>query len=227
MDSRNITNGSSIVEVSKEVFHAKIISGFVLLIATSVFTFVPAYFVRRAVVNPLSVNSSQSGRSRRSGKWKRHLLSAFNCFAGGVFISAGLLHVFVDADEDVKTALVTRGIDTEFPLTMFIMLCGVFLILSIEKFADFVAKQTSSNPSLRPLLSGSQSQYDVEFANNKPFTPAPTQSENDETFEAEAITSHSNIVRPTHSTLQSIVLVIALSVHSVFEGLALGLQVSV
>lgn len=223
MDPLNITNGSSTAETSKEIFSAKIISGSILLIATSLATLIPAYFVRRTVVNPLVVN--EENRRTRPSQWKKHAVSAFNCFAGGVFISAGLLHVFVDAEEDVNAGLKLRGIETEFPVTMFIMLCGVFLLLAIEKMADYIAKMRSGNPSFEPLMSSSHRQYDIEFAKNKPFAQAEDRSQAEEAFEAEAITSHSNIVRPTHSSLQSIVLAIALSVHSVFEGMALGLQV--
>lgn len=61
------------------------------------------------------------------------VVSCFNCFAAGVFVSTGLMDVLPDAIEEVEKGLKLSGSNTSFPLAPFFMLVGFFVMLTIEQ----------------------------------------------------------------------------------------------
>jgi solute carrier family 39 (zinc transporter), member 1/2/3 len=67
------------------------------------------------------------GSMRNSQK----IFSLGNAFAGGIFLGAGLLHMFPDARDSFKTILGSY----DFPWVSLICACGFLLILFIEKVA--------------------------------------------------------------------------------------------
>uniref|UniRef100_T1II12 Uncharacterized protein n=1 Tax=Strigamia maritima TaxID=126957 RepID=T1II12_STRMM len=155
----------------------------------------------------------------------RRLISFLSCFGGGVFLAASLLDLLPDVRvvfEDIKHEF---NIETNFPLVEFVVSIGFFIVFIIEQVV-LAYKENSEQitPSERErLISQPVSSYnsidDGSFA-------APTSI--NKTVEGEH--DHSSLILSlhedpsSHSTLRTMILLTALSLHSIFEGLAIGLQ---
>lgn len=63
------------------------------------------------------------------------ILGLLNCLAGGVFLGACFLDLFPDVKEAIDGATHDLGIHSHFPIAEFIMLYGLFMVLSIEQIA--------------------------------------------------------------------------------------------
>ncbi|KAK1160819.1 zinc transporter ZIP1-like [Acipenser oxyrinchus oxyrinchus] len=135
----------------------------------------------------------------------RLVQSLVSCFAGGVFLSACLLDIIPDYLSDIAEELQARGIDTNFPLAEFIMASGFFLILILERLVlDYSGRRSGETT---PLLSPSGHAHG--------FHPHR---------DVESSGQHVHVDFHAHSSFRSFILFLSLSLHSVFEGLAIGLQ---
>ncbi|XP_067127742.1 zinc transporter ZIP1-like [Centruroides vittatus] len=92
---------------------------------------------------------------------------------------------------------------SSYPIAEFVMIFGFLLVLIIEQI---VLSYKESIPELQPLLGHSHSMQNEEEVNNHTHT------------------DHNKSV--SHSSLRTLLLVFALSLHSIFEGLAIGLQMN-
>ncbi|XP_076880982.1 zinc transporter ZIP1 [Brachyhypopomus gauderio] len=139
----------------------------------------------------------------------RIVLSFISCFAGGVFLAACLLDVIPDYLSDINGELNLRQLDIDFPLAEFIMACGFFAVLIIERLVLSCSHHhgEESAPLLIPdghahgHAHGSQSINSMESSGH-----------------------HVHVDLQAHSSFRSFMLFLSLSLHSVFEGLAIGLQ---
>ncbi|KAI7814421.1 zinc transporter ZIP1 [Triplophysa rosa] len=136
------------------------------------------------------------------------VLSFVSCFAGGVFLSACLLDIIPDYLSDIHEELQIRGLDNGFPLAEFIMACGFFTVLILEKIVmSFRERHRGEEraPLLAPVghghADGHHSLNDLEGSGH-----------------------HVHVDLHAHSSFRSFMLFLSLSLHSVFEGLAIGLQ---
>lgn len=135
----------------------------------------------------------------------RLVQSLVSCFAGGVFLSACLLDIIPDYLSDIAEELQARGIDANFPLAEFIMASGFFLILILERLVlDYSGRRSEETT---PLLSPSGHAHG--------FHPHR---------DVESSGRHVHVDFHAHSSFRSFILFLSLSLHSVFEGLAIGLQ---
>ncbi|KAK2913403.1 hypothetical protein Q8A67_001802 [Cirrhinus molitorella] len=138
----------------------------------------------------------------------RAVLSFVSCFAGGVFLSACLLDIIPDYLSDIHEELQKQGLDEGFPLAEFIMACGFFTVLILEKMV-LSCTEGHRNEETAPLLApaghghaqGRHSLNDLEGSGH-----------------------HVHVDLHAHSSFRSFMLFLSLSLHSVFEGLAIGLQ---
>nr|WLQ25288.1 solute carrier family 39 member 1 [Ctenopharyngodon idella] len=138
----------------------------------------------------------------------RAVLSFVSCFAGGVFLSACLLDIIPDYLSDIHEVLRKQGLDEGFPLAEFIMACGFFTVLILEKMV-LSCTEGRRNEETAPLLApaghghahGRHSLNDLEGSGH-----------------------HVHVDLHAHSSFRSFMLFLSLSLHSVFEGLAIGLQ---
>ncbi|XP_023322720.1 zinc transporter ZIP1 isoform X2 [Eurytemora carolleeae] len=163
-------------------------------------------------------------------RWK-NVLSFASCFAGGVFIAACLLDLVPDVEEKINEVLEeikdSYGVDVEYPLAQFIIVMGFFLILTVEQTVLYFQESWMSEAERQPLLSRSRqtsvNQNDFESISRQ---DSITGLSNVVHHTHDGHTDHSHISHGVfqHSTLRSIMLLLALSFHSVFEGLAIGLQ---
>ncbi|XP_022617783.1 zinc transporter ZIP1 [Seriola dumerili] len=173
----------------------------VLLSVTLLFGFTPLCLVRGA------------GRCSVDPDSRRRLLSLISCFAGGVFLATCLLDLLPDYLQGINEAFSNAGITLQFPLPEFIVAMGFFLVLVLEQVVLAFKDQSSLyTEERRTLLVDSSVQ-----ANDRNGLHHHRHG----SHEADGGHFHMD---SSQSALRAFVLVFSLSLHSVFEGLAVGLQ---
>nr|AKN21668.1 slc39a-3 [Schmidtea mediterranea] len=149
------------------------------------------------------------------------VLSVCNCFAAGVFLTTGMLDILNDVLKDMNEAMKTYQIKSTFPLGTFVVICGIFLILYIEEGIRLIpnlCKQKRVRFESRVFHSSITEE--VQFERTSDGKTYNTFSENKE----------KSLEKFPESKIDEIslkILIIAIAIHSIFEGLALGLQVNV
>lgn len=208
----------------------KVISLFVLFILTLVSGVIPYFVDGRVKRRTLSRVTGHSLGNRRA-----RILTYCNCFAGGVFLATCLLDLLPMVEEKYQAAFNQVKIETVFPIAEFTTCIGLFLILFVEQIAHFFQDKSGrripffhsheDREAYEPLLDDSVHDIDSistvgsrnvheqnSFSDPAKKTPNPVVSP--------------QLVKPNtdeSSTLRAYILIIALSLHSLFEGLALGL----
>uniref|UniRef100_A0A7N9CA46 Zinc transporter ZIP1 n=1 Tax=Macaca fascicularis TaxID=9541 RepID=A0A7N9CA46_MACFA len=144
------------------------------------------------------------GANHEASASRQKALSLVSCFAGGVFLATCLLDLLPDYLAAIDEAL--AALHLQFPLQEFILAMGFFLVLVMEQITLAYKEQSGPSPleETRALLGtvngGPQHWHDgpgIPQASGAPASP---------------------------SALRACVLVFSLALHSVFEGLAVGLQ---
>ncbi|XP_059836076.1 zinc transporter ZIP1 [Hypanus sabinus] len=133
------------------------------------------------------------------GAGHRRVLSLLSCLAGGVFLATCLLDLIPDFLSDMAAVLDKMKITLEFPLPEFIVAMGFFLVLIMEQITLACRDQMADTDEQSRSLLGH---------------PSPPENPS----------FHFHVDFNSHSAIRCVVLVLALSLHSVFEGLALGVQ---
>uniref|UniRef100_A0A1A7WZM6 Solute carrier family 39 (Zinc transporter), member 3 n=1 Tax=Iconisemion striatum TaxID=60296 RepID=A0A1A7WZM6_9TELE len=171
----------------------------VLLSITLVFGFAPLCIIRG------------TGRCSINSDVRRRLLSLISCFAGGVFLATCLLDLLPDFLQGIGEAFISAGIKLQFPLPEFIVAMGFFLVLVLEQIVlAFKDQPSSHHEERRALMSDSSIQVNEGAAQHRRRGSA----DSDGHFHADL---------GSQSVLRAFILVFSLSLHSVFEGLAVGL----
>ncbi|XP_067411492.1 zinc transporter ZIP1-like [Emydura macquarii macquarii] len=137
------------------------------------------------------------------GRWR----SFVGCVAGGIFLAACLLDIVPDSLSDLRQELRHQRITGDFPFPEFVLTLGFLLVLIIEHVVLDCRERRAGEAT--PLLSCEE---------------APPQPAGTGEWGVETGTHHLHTDFPAHSSFRSFVLFLSLSVHSVFEGLAVGLQ---
>ncbi|XP_025260919.1 zinc transporter ZIP1 isoform X1 [Papio anubis] len=165
-----------------------------LLVLTLLCSLVPICVLRRP------------GANHEASASRQKALSLVSCFAGGVFLATCLLDLLPDYLAAIDEALAALHVTLQFPLQEFILAMGFFLVLVMEQITLAYKEQSGPSPleETRALLGtvngGPQHWHDgpgIPQASGAPASP---------------------------SALRACVLVFSLALHSVFEGLAVGLQ---
>jgi len=173
-------------------------------------------------------------------RW-RMLISFSSCFAGGVFIAACLLDLLPDVEEKIRQVLEEikseYHVDLDYPVAQFIMVFGFFLILTIEQSVLHFQEQWSQEEEREPLLSRSRQasigshhsshiHQHADHHHHDYVEGAMTGVSSQAHHSHDGHHNHSHISHGVfqHSSLRSVMLLLALSFHSVFEGIAIGLQ---
>uniref|UniRef100_A0A3Q3JGG2 Solute carrier family 39 member 1 n=1 Tax=Monopterus albus TaxID=43700 RepID=A0A3Q3JGG2_MONAL len=134
----------------------------------------------------------------------RTVLSLISCFAGGVFLAACLLDIIPDYLSDINSEL-----DTSFPFPEFIIAVGFFMVLIMEKIVLNCRETAGSEEERSPLMPDDRNRHSHGHG------PSP---------DLESSGHHVHVDFQAHSPFRSFMLFLSLSLHSVFEGLAIGLQ---
>lgn len=165
-------------------------------------------------------------------------ISLVSCFGGGVFLATCLLHLLPEARSQLTKGLLAQwGSELSYPLTEFLCILGLLVVLVIEQVA-LSWKEThgrSSTPvsaASSPLGAGvprpnyGSVQRAAPYADGHAHGLLDSGTEDDEGDEEGHVAQSVHGDPNSHSSLRSVVLVVSLSLHSVFEGVALGLQPS-
>ena len=180
----------------------------------------PFYFLNR-------VKDTQNVASR--SLW-RTIMSYCSCFSGGVFIAACLLDLVPEANEKIEEILdeIKNQYDVEidFPVTNLLLCLGFFMILTLEQAVlglqeSWLDRRHHQLEETQPLLnhhhhSSSEHQHPALSG-----VSGEVHHHHDGHGHDHSHAAHSLL---QHSTLRSLMLLAALSFHSVFEGIAIGLQ---
>lgn len=151
-------------------------------------------------------------------------MSLLNCFAGGVFLGTCLLDLFPEVQENISLVMVKFNINSSFPVAEFLVAIGLFLVLIVEQISLECRTQTveSSQEERRPLVtevpSENLSSSSVVVDN---YGSIPINGESEGHSHIDFGDNKGNVA---NSALRSLLLLVALSLHSIFEGLAIGLQ---
>ncbi|XP_070569449.1 zinc transporter ZIP1-like [Ptychodera flava] len=201
-----------------DVIGAKLIALFVLLIEVLLFGFIPL-----ACVNAV--------RTQDQFSLTRRIISWLSCFAGGVFFATSMLHMLPEVRELIEEGIEGMGWHIHFAVAEFTTAIGFFLILVTETIAIFFHKRAVSSEvddntdepvneatETTALLDASVSIDDGDKENFHGKSPE------DETTVLDHHHHEHTVVDGGGSTLRSIMFLLALSLHSVFEGMAIGLQ---
>ncbi|KAG7482319.1 zinc transporter ZIP1-like [Solea senegalensis] len=145
----------------------------------------------------------------------RTVLSLISCFAGGVFLAACLLDIVPDYLSDINAELDSRKIETSFPLPEFIMASGFFIVLILEKIVLNCQDICRAQGEATPLVPENRNGNVPGHGHGHGHEPSP---------DLESSGHHVHVDFQAHSPFRSFMLFLSLSLHSVFEGLAIGLQ---
>ena len=135
--------------------------------------------------------------------------------------------------KQIATGFIKLELETSFPVGEFILVFGFFIIFIVEQFI-LAVKESNPDRTLTPLLDGTDSISITSSVHENrasgEYGSMSSQPGNPLTLEEEAIEEVENekveYVDPnSQSVVRSLMLVCALSLHSFFEGLAIGLQV--
>ncbi|XP_075431615.1 zinc transporter ZIP1-like [Ascaphus truei] len=142
------------------------------------------------------------------------LLSFISCLAGGVFLAACLLDIVPDFLSDMKDEMQKQQIVTNFPLPEFILGVGFLLVLIVERIVLDCSEGLSEETT--PLLPG--------ITNSPTFQEQARGHSHGNQSHVAPPKHHFHVDFQAHSSFRSFVLILSLSLHSIFEGIAIGLQ---
>lgn len=179
------------------------------------------------------------GRGWSSFRLYRAVISSLSCFAAGVFMATCLMDLLPEAREALEEPLHGSKQFAHYPVAEFIMITGLILMLTVEQTVKIYQSRQGNNIAThshdietdeRSGLISTKDEFRVSYRYG---TETETDSGRGESSQ-EANSNHNGFensitmsVRTSESnssTLRSILLLVALSLHSVFEGLAVGLQ---
>jgi zinc transporter 1/2/3 len=125
-------------------------------------------------------------------------LRLFSCFAGGVFLSALFLDLWPETEEAWEKAM--DGKDSfNYPVLDLILCCGFFMVFILEQAILAFQARNNNSEEYSPLLGQNEESSDENHG-------------------------HSHVDFGHHCFIRTMMLQLALSFHSVFEGVAIGLQ---
>lgn len=149
----------------------------------------------------------------------RRPLSLCNAFGGGVFLATCFNALLPAVRDKVSEVMSSLQLSFDYPVAETMMMLGFFFTVFVEQAVLTFRKERPSFINLETFSvggggseAGSDSEYDTPFISG----PAPRHHHGHSHFDPAHLA--------TAGPLRLISLVLALSAHSVFEGLALGLQ---
>ena len=155
---------------------------------------------------PLKIRPSAGQANAR-----QRFLSLCNCFAGGVFFATCVLDLLPMIRDKYQQAFNLAGIHTVFPVAEFTTCVGFFLVLTVEQIvhtfydSSLLHGSHGSQSHKEPLL-GRSAGDGFYSSSSSPFCPQQRTK-----------------TKAGESGFRVYILILALSMHSIFEGLALGL----
>ncbi|XP_030640675.1 zinc transporter ZIP3-like isoform X2 [Chanos chanos] len=154
----------------------------------------------------------------------RRAVAFGNAFGGGVFLATCFNALIPAVREKVRGPIRLGHSCTDYPLAETMMMLGFFLTVFVEQVVLTFRKERPSFIDLETFNAGGGSEAGSDSEYDTPFIAPPRGSAGGHPHHSH----HHSHFSPTELTragpLRLASLVLALSAHSVFEGLALGLQ---
>uniref|UniRef100_F1L8U2 Zinc transporter ZIP1 n=1 Tax=Ascaris suum TaxID=6253 RepID=F1L8U2_ASCSU len=172
----------------------------ILILTLSIVTFLACmlpFALRRAATN--------------NGGLAAKVFSLLSVFGGGVFLSTCLLDLLPDAMEGIRNAERIAKYEIGFPVTELLVATGFLFVLIVEQVTLFVRERNATYSSdMEHLIHHHEGELSDAIHSSR------GSHEEDVHFNPSA-----------HSTVRAALLVMALSLHAIFEGLSLGLIIDV
>ncbi|XP_060600439.1 zinc transporter ZIP3-like [Ruditapes philippinarum] len=171
-------------------------------------------------------------RYNKSTNTVNNVLSVLNCFSGGVFFSTSILVLLPEAREQIQSAEIKFNDDENYPASELILGIGFLLILIIENVTiachrrhtrvndnqyRFEAKKPIQNGGSGHMMVTSISMTSMELKDNKDASSTLSESRTDEN------NADGQFFGQDMTNLRNMILLMAFSIHMVFDGLELGL----
>ncbi|XP_006101206.1 zinc transporter ZIP3 [Myotis yumanensis] len=174
------------------------------------------FFMLLGSLLPVKIIETDFEKAHRSKK----ILSLCNTFGGGVFLATCFNALLPAVREKLQKVLSLGHITTDYPLAETIVMLGFFMTVFLEQLILTFRKEKPSFIDLETFNAGSDAGSDSEY--ESPFMGA---ARGHAIYMEPHTHSHGlNVQELSHSSpLRLLSLVFALSAHSIFEGLALGL----
>ena len=179
--------------------------------------------------------------------WKNVVQSFFNCFAGGVFLGVTFLHLLPDITGDWEK-IFSESWSTSYPFDKFLVVMGFFIVLVIEQMA-YTCQHCRPKKRRKSVISTPPPNIVSRLATDSEATPLLRDGEGNAAKEQVVHVNGCNAKKEgdiegeggeendkgakqggggkdkatSPGGLRAVFLGLALSVHSVFEGLAFGL----
>ncbi|NWH78239.1 S39A3 protein, partial [Piaya cayana] len=168
---------------------------------------------------PVKIIEADYEKAHRS----RKVLALCNSFGGGVFLATCFNALLPAVREKLSDVLKQGNVTTDYPVAETIMMVGFFVTVFVEQLILAFQKEKPAFIDLETFNAGSDVGSDSEY--ESPFIAS---SRGRTLYSEHGPHSHShglNIQELSRSSpLRLVGLVFALCTHSIFEGLALGLQ---
>lgn len=148
------------------------------------------------------------------------LLSALTCFGGGVILATCFTHMLPEVNLFLQNNI-DKGVfpDTGLHMAEIFVLCGFFMVYATEELTHFfIHKYMRPANTVQPAPSGS-----VRSEEMKPALSNGHGGGGGHSHEAEALEFIDGDNATFEATLRGFLVILALSLHAVFEGIALGL----
>ncbi|XP_008588287.1 PREDICTED: zinc transporter ZIP3 [Galeopterus variegatus] len=181
-----------------------------LLVAKILCMVVVFFFMLLGSLLPVKIIESDYEKAHRSKK----ILSLCNAFGGGVFLATCFNALLPAVREKLQKVLRLGHISTDYPLAETIMLLGFLVTVFLEQLILTFRKEKPSFIDLETFNASSDAGSDSEY--ESPFMGATRGHSHGPGLRVQGLS------RP--GPLRLLSLAFALSAHSIFEGLALGLQ---
>lgn len=181
---------------------------FIFIAALFVVTFVSSLLPLRIISNLRNVIDPE-----KRAKYSR-LVSVLNCYSGGVFLGTALLDLLPQISSVLKKAIP----NSTFPFAEFIIAFGFIVLLATEQIVIDCKERTSDGRNPIERLQTRNIQLERETL---------TTTNQDEEQSRSSIVPNSQTTgsanENSESVFHSLFLMVALSIHSIFEGLTIGM----
>ncbi|CAK1550571.1 unnamed protein product [Leptosia nina] len=221
---------------TKGVVVAKGVAMAVLFCASMVCGLLPLFLAKRF----RWISPNEAGNLKSSNRVVSSLLS----FGGGVLLSTTFLHLLPEVDHNIEH-LVEEGHmrQFDFSLAALLMCCGFFIMYLVEEVVHmYIHHREKSNGSVAPLVrnlsvrksrNGTEENGVQSVTNSTSDLIDPASITRPKDVEVNGHShAHGHTHMPVHNVdsvtaaLRGLLIVLALSIHELFEGLAVGLESS-
>ncbi|KAI6225411.1 Zinc transporter ZIP1 [Aphelenchoides fujianensis] len=145
--------------------------------------------------------------------------SLISCFGGGVFLATCLMHLLPESMEQIEKAQKLMDWKSDFPLAELMISLGFMFVLTIEQAVIFAHEREWIGGGHQRLMHDDEPPAAASVASVE-VVPAEGADES-------AVVEDEHFEHETHSTMRALLLVLAISLHAVFEGLSVGMIVDV